>query len=961
MSDFLDNHAQRAQAGLYRREVGPGDHPCPTCPPACRGEAAFRCVDCLHRRAVCLGCLLKSHQALPFHRVEQWATSDRFWKRTTLSALGMILYLGHGGLPCEVDRGNLREMKIVHGRGIERIRVKFCSCIQDGGRVVASDVDQLMDCDLFPASWKVPETAFTMAVMKDLQLLALQTQATAVDLMRYLARSSDNIDPDDVDDRYREYMISQREFEYLSATKRAGAEPGRNMAGGSLAVLCPACPQPEINMDPQWKTRGPELRFLDAMYYATDGNFHLNQKIKPMDMADSPLTMGAAYFANEADYAQFLPRVPPKKEPEVSCTTCHEFGALGYGGHTGKVSGVVGLYCQRHMFALPGGLVDLQKGERFANVDYAMLSALQPWMDLETHVSGYDINCQYRINLQERLDWMRKETADLDSILKYDFPLTLAAVGKFHLPAHCEACRIFFSFHFLPWCAMTDGEAAERIWAILNSIGNATREMTPGHRHDFINALLSDLNARRVHGIGKYLSRKHTEAEEYLGWAKEELELAEREVGVEEKAAWKEELDRWLSDVLDLKKHKDMKNPFEPEKSAGGCSICDAQSTLLNCEGCPLSRAYSVADGLVDRSNLIRRLTTPHLVGDPSVAEAYKKFLTDLAAWKVRHDMYIHPLIIHATAGKPEHHTNAKMLDDSEAVAKGQDPAKSGVTDEKKRKLGDLEAPPARPSRSRKELTHGEMLVTLRERRVWLPSSYTRQVQQEAGVKAAAEIEFKLREGQANDALDYLRAHLISSYSFYLFKKDSKHTQGVETRTKSMERRKDDAIDTGGTTYRRARQARLALGMAEDDPTHLPLTAADIKPFKVYTADAERGDSKKVTSWIWSTFEKLLSSKNKSLRTWSRSALKALWFRRMSLHARWWEEALLVNEEMHRVLRSFQHFEGEWQTRADQWDEKNEAGRAAYSRKQAYRYRRLLEGAQAAFKGKISAPVYCIS
>ncbi|KAI0037532.1 hypothetical protein FA95DRAFT_1467291, partial [Auriscalpium vulgare] len=521
----------------------------------------YRCVDCLHRRPLCSECLLKGHQWQPFHRVEKWAG---FWQRTTLSQLGLILNLGHGGRPCKVQkqRGNLREMTIVHGRGIERIKVKFCLCVQGEARTPANDFDQLMDCDLFPASWVRPTTAFTMAVMKDLQLLALQAQAPAGDLMKFLARSSDNVDPDDVDDRYREYMISQREFTYLSATKRAGVQPDRNMSPGSLAVLCPACPQIGINMDPQWKTRGDDLRFLDALYYATDGNFHLNQKIKPMDKADFPLTMGAAYFAHEEDYSKFLGRVPPSKEPEK--TSCHEFAALGYGGYTGKVSGVVGCYCQRHMFALPGGLVDLQKGERFANVDYVMLSALQPYMDLHTHVSGYDINCQYRINLMERLEWMRKNTKDLASILKYDFPKTLAAVGKFHLPAHCEWCRIFFSFHFLPWCAMTDGEAAERLWAILNGIGNATREMTPGNRHDFINALLGDLNARRVHGIAKYMARKHDEAKEALIWAKEELDEAEQEAGGELVAGWRAELQTWLLDVVDIKNHKQMSNPFEP-------------------------------------------------------------------------------------------------------------------------------------------------------------------------------------------------------------------------------------------------------------------------------------------------------------------------------------------------------------------------------------------------------------
>lgn len=37
---------------------------------------------------------------------------------------------------------------------------------------------------------------------------------------------------------------------------------------------------------------------------------------------------------------------------------------MGLGQYWGRVSGTVGLFCARHMFVLPGGHVDLQKGER---------------------------------------------------------------------------------------------------------------------------------------------------------------------------------------------------------------------------------------------------------------------------------------------------------------------------------------------------------------------------------------------------------------------------------------------------------------------------------------------------------------------------------------------------------------------------------------------------------------------
>ncbi|ETW79444.1 hypothetical protein HETIRDRAFT_117346 [Heterobasidion irregulare TC 32-1] len=106
--------------------------------------------------------------------------------------------------------------------------------------------------------------------------------------------------------------------------------------------------------------------------------------------------------------------------------------------------------------------VDLQKGERFANVDFAMASGLKHWMELRLHVSDYDIN--------------------------------LAAVAKFHLPVHKASCWYKFLYHWLHGMGMTDDKAPEQIWAILNNTGGSTHEMTLGHCHDIINDHHSDMN-----------------------------------------------------------------------------------------------------------------------------------------------------------------------------------------------------------------------------------------------------------------------------------------------------------------------------------------------------------------------------------------------------------------------------------------------------------------------------------
>ena len=91
------------------------------------------------------------------------------------------------------------------------------------------------------------------------------------------------------------------------------------------------------------------------------------------------------------------------------------------------------------------------------------------------------------------------------NVVEFDFlqlPKILAAVGKFHLPAHIKMCRYLFSMHWLPGAGQTDGEAAERVWSAENTVALRSREMSSGHRHDFLNFFRGDKNVQRLHNMG---------------------------------------------------------------------------------------------------------------------------------------------------------------------------------------------------------------------------------------------------------------------------------------------------------------------------------------------------------------------------------------------------------------------------------------------------------------------------
>ena len=208
-------------------------------------------------------------------------------------------------------------------------------------------------------------------------------------------------------------------------------------------------------------------------------------------------------------------------------STCHKFGAMGYSGHWGAVSGMVLMTCSRHNFVLPSSAVDLQKGERyvsfcavsrciltlfrFANVDLALISATVPWLSLPRHVLSYDIACQYIVKFLERLRQALVLMSDLDHIDVEDIQrlMKLAivpTVPKFHAPAHKRECRVNFSLDYIVGSGRTDGEAVERTWSEQNGLALSTKEMARGHRHDVINYHHGLVNDRKVTTIGSSLS-----------------------------------------------------------------------------------------------------------------------------------------------------------------------------------------------------------------------------------------------------------------------------------------------------------------------------------------------------------------------------------------------------------------------------------------------------------------------
>lgn len=136
-----------------------------------------------------------------------------------------------------------------------------------------------------------------------------------------------------------------------------------------------------------------------------------------------------------------------------------------------------------------------------------MISAMQPYLELDLLIAMYDIICQYIINLDKRLtaEFTDEMIEELESIISAALPQIHAGVGKYHLAMHTKECQKKFSLHLLPGACMDDGEWDERHWGIISPLSRRLKEMSVGHREDTLNDLTDDQNVQRIHKMSEYL------------------------------------------------------------------------------------------------------------------------------------------------------------------------------------------------------------------------------------------------------------------------------------------------------------------------------------------------------------------------------------------------------------------------------------------------------------------------
>lgn len=179
-------------------------------------------------------------------------------------------------------------------------------------------------------------------------------------------------------------MRMAREWLHLKMLKRAGRahflSGVKGTQPGELALVCPACPHPGINLPTDWKecppadryvarriqfhTTDDTCRYIYNLFIAIDACFRLKRRLVSSEKKDPGLGTGLAFFVEDTAYRKFL--LTATDQTEIS--TCTGLSALNHANTKfsagyATTGGGIGC-CARHELIEPGGVGDLQKGER---------------------------------------------------------------------------------------------------------------------------------------------------------------------------------------------------------------------------------------------------------------------------------------------------------------------------------------------------------------------------------------------------------------------------------------------------------------------------------------------------------------------------------------------------------------------------------------------------------------------
>ncbi|TDL22683.1 hypothetical protein BD410DRAFT_803124, partial [Rickenella mellea] len=752
---------------------------------------------------------------------------DILLREADQASLGLILHLGHHGMPCDeiaTDRAP-STLIITHTNGIHESKVHWCAC-----KGCPSRVSQLVRAGLFPATPENPESAFTIKLLEEFHLHTLTSKKSAYDFFKALYRLTNNAFPDDVPERYREFNIAVRIWRHLTMVKRSGQAHGidtlvPHRQPGSLVVMCPTCPEPEFNMSPGWKHTPTSMSYIHQIQLGADGNFRLQKKTKRDDPNDRSLAPGRSYFADENTFKLFLAKYQEEEAPE----TCSGFRAGNMQRATKfkncDVTGVVAVMCIRHGIFRRGAMVDLQKGERFCHVDFALAAALRGCDQLQDLKFTYDVGCQYTIHLKKR--WMERFPEQYESMRQLNVLLLIK-----------------YALNFMKGAGLSHGETVEHPWAENNQAGPMTREMNPGTRHDTLDDLHGFWNWQKVQGISKFLFRKSNEALKARALTADLFEALSQAAGEKLVVSW-EGMDtepRMINGKLEsVYRLTELVVPsvgavFQQLRKieiTAPLDIAPVPGTLPSGSALFLKQGLELEARIFYLKKAAAHVASSGELASPSdvrdLAAKRRSLRGDLEVWRKRQALLLPELVKSVSEELIDEDDEEYGLPETEILL----------------------LPSDTPARDRSPL-------------LWL----------------MAKDEIKLREGRAYDLLGRVRIGIMHKSAFVQFKRAEARGQGANTRAQAVVDKASANVKDIARLYNINQQRMLDLGMNRNSPLQYiniekDLWMKDIRPattlvqrVKWFRARADKERSEEEVNILHEEFQRTMRSFSRMSEHW---------------------------------------------------------------------------------------------
>ncbi|KAG1840341.1 hypothetical protein F4604DRAFT_1690823 [Suillus subluteus] len=482
-----------------------------------------------------------NHQRLPFHHISQW--TGAFFEESCLVKIGMVMWLGHAGTPCpwEDDTGesaffadggaegpvtsdsegasdeqsdtpfaqeahnlptsvpfiknNKTMTTIVDKSGVHTHMVKYCTC----PGAPSADI-QLFQMGLFPASFLEPKTAFSFDVLDDFLLNNLECGTSAMNYYSKLRRMTTRVFP---------HLVPK-----LKLLKWNGfGHEDKEVMPGDLALFCPACPQPGINVtlptgDDAEGLNGSDLetpRWLYSRSLVMDRNFKVEHLHAANPSDEVSLMDGHGFMVSDRIYKEHL-SLAKEAVQRSECNNHRAINQVNATRHRLEATGIGGCACARHGCFVPHAMVDFQKGERQMNMDYALCEALKVNAEgICCALTFYDVNCQYHKHLKDRI-------AESPILQIHQELEIIPGIGLWHVHGHQDSCYVRYASNFIKGAGRIDGEIMETLWAPLNIILPLACGMGTPHRKECLDYQMNDCNFMKMISMSKSLCRKYRQA-----------------------------------------------------------------------------------------------------------------------------------------------------------------------------------------------------------------------------------------------------------------------------------------------------------------------------------------------------------------------------------------------------------------------------------------------------------------